>query len=229
VINDEIFGLKGRAIRLVDDLNNKYIPTSETLFDTLIDDTKTKLSGFINEAKQQVDETVHEFQKHIAAKEAVTYWAKKRTQSLRGVFGFLIFSGVSLIITLTLENALLMAMGNPESPLSKAVSSLGQGFSSSALLYAAIIFLALPGLWATRFSMGAAAAGYRYARYCDNKAMQIQTFLAMKKDGQIEEEQNNIVIEKLFSDYQEPGEHPSSDIPSIGSLALLTKAVQGRN
>ena len=57
--------------------------------------------------------------------------------------------------------------------------------------------------------------------------MQIQTFLAMTQSGHVDEEQKQIIIEKIFSDYQEGGTG-GSDMPSVSAMAAAMKLVQGK-
>jgi hypothetical protein len=75
--------------------------------------------------------------------------------------------------------------------------------------------------------MATASARTKYAQFSENKAMQIQTYLAMKQNNQIGDDQDKIIIEKIFSDHID-GSAANSDLPSISGMALMMKAIQGK-
>jgi len=216
--DDDILGMRGRAARLVHDLRTKRIP-----------DVDRRLEQFLEDSEKRVEETIKEFKRHIAAHSAVEYWERKRTESARKAMYFIIFSGIFLALALVMEASLLRSIVDEESSIGLLLKTHADTLLAPVLILTAVGFIALPCVWITRFFMTNATASYKYSRHCEHTSMQIQTYLAMRKDKQIVDEQSDLIIEKIFSDYQDGSTTTSSDMPSIGALGILLKAVQGKN
>ena len=215
---NEIFGVRGRVVRLHHDLKTKIIPEGQRRIDELI-----------SNAKADVMKTVDHFKQHIASKEAVVYWADKRKESSRTAWGYVALSMLMLLGLLFAEYKLVVTITDADSALGAffGLTSDKSGTLTGFLILLAVSLVAMFFVWPCRYFMASASSSFKYARYCSNKAMQIQTFLAMRSSGQIEQEQESLIVEKLFSDYSEESSG-SAELPSASTMAVALKLIQGK-
>lgn len=215
---EEVYESRVRTIRLRHHLETEVVP-----------EFKSKIRKVLEEAQQDVNETVSHFREHIASKEAVTYWADKLSKASHQAWRYVALTVFMLMTMLWCEYELV-------STVSDSTSTLGKLFDRTAkdspaltiwLTVLGVSLVAMLFVWPCRYLMASASSSFLYARYCDNKAMQIQTFLAMDQSGHIDSKQKQIIIEKIFSDYQESGAG-NGELPSVSALAAAMKAVQGK-
>lgn len=194
--------LRGAAVRWVK-RQNRRLDEAKERFDTAEKDIRL------------VEET---YKVQMGLQAPVEYWEQKKTRHIgKAVLLRRILSGFGIVATVSL-GVLLYEVAN------RIVVEAGKGTGAGAIAYAGIgVFVTTIAFWAARIMVRLFMSEHHLAIDAEERAIMVQTYLALKLKEQVGPEDLKIILTGLFKSTSD-GIVKDDGAPDIGIASLLSKA-----